>query len=106
MRSSSEAVGDLLVEGLEFHNGEVRIDGSECLAGDGFHVIHGPVGLDDDGASVEAGILLDGALACGLRYAPGHGDEVHGVVLPGRGVVCGVLDDADDLKVSGGLRPG
>ena len=102
----SEAVGDLLVEGLEFDNGEVRIDGGECLAGDGLHVVHGAIGLDDDGASVEAGILLDWALACGLWYALGHGDEVHGVVLPGRGVVGGVLDNADDLKVSGGLRPG
>ncbi len=72
-----EAVGDLLVEGLEFDDGEVGIDGGEGLASEGLHVVHGTVGLDDDGSGVEAGILLDWAPEYGLWYAPGHGDEVH-----------------------------
>ncbi len=67
-----EEVDDLLVKGLEFDDGEVRIDGSECLAGERLHVVHGAFGLDNDGASVEAGILLDWALACGLWYALGQ----------------------------------
>ena len=45
------------------------------------HVVHGPLGLDDDGAGVEAGILLDWSSSCILRDALGHGDEVHGVVF-------------------------
>jgi hypothetical protein len=80
----SEAVGDLLVEGLEFDDGEIGIDGGQRLAGGGLHVVHGAIGLDDDGLGVEAGVLLDRASARGLRYALGQGDEVHAVVLPGR----------------------
>ena len=67
-----EAVGDLLIEGLEFYDGEVGIDGGQGLAGYGFHVGHGVSGLDHDGAGVEGGVHVDGRrLSLGTRCSMG-----------------------------------
>jgi len=58
--------------------------------------------LNDDGAGVERSVVFDGRFVAGGSL---HGrDEKHVVIFPARSDVNGVLDDADNLKISSGIR--
>ena len=75
-----KAVGDLFVEGLELHDGEIWIDRGKCLAGERLHVVHGAGGLDDEGAGVESSSVSMGPFLLAGRWR--IGTKVHLVVRP------------------------
>ena len=96
-----ELFGDLLVEGLKFHDSEIGIDLGESLPGELLHVGDWSLRLEDDGAGVEGDVAFHGAFVA--RGALHHGIEVHAVVIPAYGLVDSVFDDADDFEIASGI---
>jgi len=52
IRSSLKRSGNLLLKSLEFHNREIRIDCCKRHPHKFLQIIHGPLGLQDEGAGV------------------------------------------------------
>ena len=97
----SELVVDLLLEGLELHDGEIGVDAGQGVADDLFKAGDGMGGLDHDGAGVHGLVFVEGVVgvvgaAGGLRER----QKVHGVVLPVDAGVGGVFHHADNFMRS------
>ncbi len=104
MRSSVKRSAIWSGEGLELDDGQVRIDARPGAAGERFDIAHRAIGLQHDGAGVEACVLLDGVLVAGLTLH--HRKEEHLVVLPAHTGVGSVFYYADDLEISRGVGAG
>ena len=75
------------------------------LPRDGFHVVHGAVGLDARELRRRGTSSLSmGPLSA--RRALHDRDEVHAVVFPANALIDGVLDYADDFEVCACDVPG
>ena len=102
-----EAVVNLLLEGLELHDGEVGIDAGQRVADDLFKPGDGMGGLDDQCAGVHGLVFVERVVGV-VRDAGAlrERQKVHGVVLPVDAGVGGVFHHADDLMRSIHERPG
>ena len=75
-----ETIGDLLIEGLEFDDGEVRIDLRQSFPGDFFHIVDGPLRLQHQRPGIQREILVDRFFVA--RRPLRDRNEVHAVVFP------------------------